>query len=344
MSELSRKSTNSRPAMRDVALAAGVSVPAVSKVIRNAYGVSPAMRQKVEKAIAELNYRPSVSARAMRGQTFTIGFEIPQLGNDFFTQVMQGAVSALAGTPYQLIIVTGGNDYSGEDVLNTLIDRQPDGIVAIAPNVDTDWLNSAAENIPLVILGRHDASSKFDTVTNDDQLGAEFVMTHLIELGHRDIVHLTVRHDIDAGLPISPHGIRESVYRARLQAMGIEPKVYVCDAFEPSAYEATRQILMQDPRPTAIFAGNDTLAIGALRAIGDFGLTANDISVVGYDDIYLAGNPYISLTTVNQFGVRMGELAARLLLERISGERTKSQFEKIAPELVVRKSSAENHS
>lgn len=325
-----------RPAMRDVAQAAGVSVAAVSKVIRNAYGVSPAMRGRVEKAIKELGYRPSVAARAMRGQTFTIGFEIPQLGNDFFIEVMNGSIQALAGTPYQLMIVTGGNDSSAEDVLNSLMDRRPDGIVAIAPNVSTEWLNEAAKQVPMVILGRHDVSEHRDSVKNDDHLGAELVMNHLIGLGHKNIAHLTLIRGSNDSEGSSPHVIRESVYQARMKALGLEPKVYACAPFEADAFEMVKNILATKPRPTAIFAGHDTLAMGALRAIWAKKLTTKDVSVVGYDDIYLAGNPSIALTTVNQFGAEMGRIAATLLLERVSGERTISKNQLVTPELVIR--------
>src|SRR5690349_16399965 len=140
MSEQAETTTNRRPSISDVALAAGVSKGAVSKVIRNAYGVSPAMRERVEAAIEQLGYRPRVAARVMRGASFTIGFEVPHLGNDFFTQVTEGATSKLAGSGYQLIIAPGLGYLSGSAVLDALVDRQVDGIIAIASDVEPAWL------------------------------------------------------------------------------------------------------------------------------------------------------------------------------------------------------------
>ncbi len=338
MTDSKLQRTQARPAMKDVAKLAGVSVAAVSKVIRNAYGVSPNMKAKVETAISELGYRPSLAARALRGSTFTIGFEIPQLGNDFFNQVMDGAVEAFEGTPYQLIIVTGGNAYSGEEALNSLIDRQPDGVVAIAPNVPADWLENAARKVPMVVLGRHDTSLEWDVVRNDDHLGANLVMSHLFELGHKRIAHLTVPRNDAKVQDESPHAIRENIYRTRMLAEGLVPEVHQTGSSEESAHDAALAILNQNIVPTAIFAGHDTLAMGVLRAIGERGLTSQHISVAGYDDIYLAGNPFISLTTVNQYGARMGHLAAQLLMERISGKRQISKTELVVPELVVRNS------
>lgn len=322
--------------MKDVAKAAGVSVAAVSKVIRNAYGVSPAMKAKVESVISELGYRPSLAARSLRGNTFTIGFEIPQLGNDFFNQVMEGAVQAISGTPYQLVIVPRGEDYSGVKTLNSLIDRQPDGIVAIAPHVPPEWLRVAASQVPMVVLGRHDSAPEWDSVRNDDRLGTNAVLSHLFELGHKRILHLTVAGANATSKEQSPHDIRLGVFNERMLAAGLTPEVVQVESTEGAAWSATKALLSSNSRPSAIFAGHDTLAMGVLRALGELGLTAKQVSVVGYDDIYLAGNPLISLTTVNQDGVRMGKLAAQLLMERISGERTESKIEVVIPELVVR--------
>ncbi len=151
-------SASQRPSMEDVAAAAGVSKAAVSKVIRNAYGVSPAMRERVGAAIAQLGYRPRVAARAMRGSSFTIGIEIPQLGNEFFTQVMQGAAEALADSQYQLVIAPSSGEHRGAPVLNALVDRQVDGLIAISPEVAPAWLEQLAMDVPVVLLGRHDRS------------------------------------------------------------------------------------------------------------------------------------------------------------------------------------------
>ena len=139
MSEQIEPSLKKRPSISDVALEAGVSKAAVSKVIRNAYGVSPAMRERVETAINRLEYRPLHAARVMRGASFTIGFEVPHLGNDFFTQITEGAASKLAGSGYQLIIAPGLGYLSGTKVLDTLVDRQVDGIIAISSDVEADW-------------------------------------------------------------------------------------------------------------------------------------------------------------------------------------------------------------
>lgn len=333
-----RANRRQRPSMDDVASAAGVSKAAVSKVVRNAYGVSPAMRHRVETAIDQLGYRPHVAARSMRGASFTIGFEIPQLGNDFFTQVMQGAADELAGSGYQFIIAPGVVGVEATSLLNALADRRVDGLVAISPEVAPDWLERLAEEIPIVLLGRHDPSVNYDTVTNDDRRGATMVMDHLLELGHRRIAHLTVGPVPGVPDELLPHAIRRQVYAVAMAERGLETIVRESAPFEADSYRLSLELLTSDLAPTAIFAGHDTLAIGALRARAELGLGSDQVSVVGYDNIDLAAHPIVSLTTVDQFGRRSGARAIQLLLERIQEGRTVADHHSLTPQLRLRHS------
>lgn len=324
-----------RPSISDVADQAGVSKAAVSKVIRNAYGVSPSMRDRVQSAIDSLGYRPRVAARAMRGASFTIGFEIPHLGNDFFHQVTQGAASWLAASKYQLIMAPGLGTLSGTTVLESLVDRQVDGIITISSEVAADWLEQLAAHVPVVVLGRHDESRHYDTVTDDDAAGADLVMDHLEGLGHRRIAHLTIRPPNAQ----SPQAVRLATYQARMKRSGTPSQVVYAQESERGAYEAARMLLAGHARPTAIFAGHDTLAMGVLRAVSDSGLTADEVSVVGYDNIDLAGHPLVSLTTVDQFGGEMGVAAVEALMERIRDDRESPRHIRFDPELRIRTSS-----
>jgi LacI family transcriptional regulator len=324
-----------RPSISDVALAAGVSRAAVSKVIRNAYGVSPAMRERVEVAIEDLGYRPRVAARSMRGSSFTIGFETPEVANDFFAQVVEGAARSLAGSKYQLIIAPSLGNLSGTSVLDALVDRQVDGIIAISSNVTADWLEQLGKQVPLVAIGRHEPSQEYDTVTGDDRAGVNLVMDHLLALGHEGIAHLTVRPHTER----ESHAVRMATYRDRMRQAGLEPVVVYAQSSEQDAYETATTLLERTEPPTAIVAGHDTLAIGVLRAVADLGLDAKSVSVVGYDNIHLARHPLISLTTVDQFGAEFGVRAIDLLMQRIRHERRAPQHPQLDPRLRVRTSS-----
>ena len=204
---------NNSITIEDVARAAGVSRAAVSKVIRDAYGVSDEMKAKVEATIEELGYRPRVSARAMRGASYTFGIEIPTIKNPFFTKIISGAASALEGTRYQLIIAPAGPHANrGPQAIQVLADRQVDGILAVSTAVDPAWLEELSQGIPLVMLGRHDDSQNYDTLVNDDVEGARMAVHHLYGLGHRDIVHLTIDPVWENHLATDPHAVRARGY------------------------------------------------------------------------------------------------------------------------------------
>ncbi|SDC95490.1 LacI family DNA-binding transcriptional regulator [Glycomyces harbinensis] len=326
--------------IEDVAREAGVSRAAVSKVIRNAYGVSPAMRERVTAAIEKLGYRPNISARGLRGATFTLGIEIPELSNPFFPRLLTGATAALSDSPYQLIIAPADPAHSeGYRALQALVDRQVDGVIAVSPLVEPDWLEALAADVPVVMLGRHDRSSAYDTVVSDDEGGTRQVMRHLFELGHRDIAHLTCETERTASGSGVPQAIRLDTYRAAMQEAGFGDRISVVRSLngEAECHRAAMRLLTGPDRPTAVFACHDEPALGVLHAIADAGLTTGDVAVVGYDDIEIAAHPNLSLTTVDQDGERMGALAVELLLERIAG-RAEPRHEVIRPELIVRSS------
>jgi LacI family transcriptional regulator len=317
-----------RATIEDVAAAAGVSRAAVSKVMRNAYGVSPGMKAKVLAAIEELNYRPLVAARAMSGASYTIGIEIPDFRNQFFTKVLAGAKEALQGTGYQLIIAPADEGpKEGHRALEALLDRQVDGVIAVSPLVGQGWLERAAGQTPMVMFARHDRSLYYDTVAGDDVAGAEAVMQHLVGLGHRNIVHLT--RDEMVTEPGTPHGQRLGAYLKFMVEAGLADNIRIerCNEGQDLAYAAARPILAGPEVPTAIFAGHDELALGVLRAVVESGL---DVSVAGYDDVPLASHPMISLTSVDQPGAAMGARAVRMLLERLAG-RTDALHETFVP-------------
>ena len=187
------------------------------------------------------------------------------------------------------------------------------------------------------MLGRHDEPRNYDTVVGDDVVGAQAVMDHLIDLGHSRIAHLTEPPDVT--VPGSPHALRLETYLSRMAKAGFEPIVSRTGHTSQTAHDATVELLARPDRPTAVFAGHDQLAIGALAAIAEHGLTAADVSVVGYDDTELAAHPAISLTSVDQSGRDMSRQAVTLLLERIQG-RTEPRKCPTTPELRVRRSTA----
>jgi LacI family transcriptional regulator len=318
----------------DVARTAGVSRAAVSKVIRNAYGVSPGMRQRVEAAIEELGYRPSVAARALRGSSYRLGLEIPYVSGRFMTQIVDGANRAVADTPYQLVLAPAdGPEYS---TLESLADGLVDGIIAVSPRVDPPWLEDLARRVPIVMLGRHDDPQGYDTVVGDDASGAGAVMDHLLALGHRRIAHLTEPEAVAGVTPVTPHVVRLVTYRSRMAEAGLAPIIEVArwEDGDTGVREATARLLALPEPPTAIFAGHDDIALVVLAGVAAAGLIA-DISVAGYDNTDMAQHPLIDLTSVDQQGAEMGAQAATMLLERLQG-RTERRQHMVATSLRIR--------
>jgi LacI family transcriptional regulator len=328
----------------DVARHADVSTAAVSKVLRNAYGVSPAMQARVRQAMADLGYRPHAAARGMRGRTYTVGVVLPDLRNPFFPELIEGVSEHLAGTDYQVMLGPGGSNPESEArMTEAMIDRSMDGLILIAPTIGRRQLEALARSIPVVVIGRHDRSADYDAVVDDDLAGAGLIVDHLADLGHRRIAHIEHRYTRPGMPKTMPQSVRAEGYREAMRRRGLEDEIdAVASTYtEEGGYRATRQLLSRPVRPTAIFAGADVAAIGVLNATYEAGLRIpDDISVAGYDNTAIAALGPVSLTSVDQDGHLIGANAARLLLERIDGRRQRSVLLSLSPTLVPRRSTA----
>jgi LacI family transcriptional regulator len=326
----------------DVARHANVSTTTVSKVLRNAYGASPAMRARVQKAIDELGYRPSAAARGMRGRTYTIGVVLPDIRNPFFADVLDGLTERLRDTDYQVLHGTGHNNEDTEGrVTEAMLDRGMDGLVLVAPLSSRARLERVARTVPTVVVGRHGRSTHYDTVTDDDHAGAHLVVAHLVGLGHRRIA-LIDHHETDpTRLAEMPNAVRALGYRDAMRQHGLADDVVTTTYTFEGGYLAARRLLTRARLPTALFTGADIVAMGALQALAEAGRSAPaDISVAGYDNIAFAAFDPIALTTVDQAGRQIGANAARLLLERFTDRHTPTSHIKLSPTLVARRSTA----
>ena len=337
-----RGSSPRRATIRDVAERAGVSTAAASKVLRGAYGVSDNMKSRVQMAMHELGYRPNAAARGLRGKTFTIGVMLSDIHNPFFGLLTDGIRSSLSAAGYEMLLGPGGGSpRSQQGMINALTDRGMDGLVLIAPVVGGNLLEQLGSQLPMVVVGRHGLGHTYDTVAGDDRRGSSLIVDHLVSLGHQRILHLTNRHE-SFDEPETPERERAAGYVEAMERHGLGEFVDV----RPSTWsdvggrEVAQQVLAMRQRPTAVHAGADVAAFGLLAELWGAGVgVPSDLSVVGYDDSAMASMPPINLTTVNQSGVRMGELAAQTLLERLDG-RTDPRAELIEPTMVVRGTTA----
>ncbi|WP_224705476.1 LacI family DNA-binding transcriptional regulator [Devosia aquimaris] len=330
-----------RITIREVAQDAGVSVAAVSKVLRDAYGVSDALRTKVRASMAKLNYRPRASARGMRGRTYTIGLIFPDLRNPFFADIYSGVNAALERTQYQAMqginTTSGAVNTTSSALIEAMIDRQMDGLIVIGPNIDMQALINLGERVPLVVVGHHDrGGDAFDTVNNDDQLGARLVVRHLVAKGFRRPAMLSLTPATSSIIQQ-----REVGYRLEMMELGCGEAINIVRASQVvrDVQVAVRRLLSDANRPDAIFCWTDLMAFEAISVATEMGLSIpEDLAIVGYDNTIFCDLAQNSLTSVDQSGELLGLQAARMLIERIDGRTSAEHF--IVPPRIVARGSA----
>jgi LacI family transcriptional regulator len=327
--------------IKDVAARAGISYTTVSHVVNNSRPVSAHVRRKVESAIAELNYVPSAVARSLKARsTATIGLLVPNSVNPYFAELARGIEDCCERNGYCVILCNSDDDPQKQrNYLRVLLEKRVDGIVFASVGGDaalTDML--AAVRTPMVIVDRGLHEVTADLVCIDHEQGGYLATLHLLELGHRAIACISG--------PAHTHvaQLRMDGYHRALAEYGIQPAkghVLHSDFTSPGGYRAAVQLLAGE-RPTAIFAANDMIGLGVLRAAAEQGIRVPEqLSVIGFDDIQLSRYVYPALTTVGQRIGELGESAAERLLARIAGAAgTAATQHIIAPQIVVRESTA----
>lgn len=325
------------PSMFDVAELSGVSHQTVSRVLNNHENVSEKTRSKVINAMEELGYRPNLVARALvTGKTATIGV----LSHDTTlfgpASTLHAVQSAARGKGYKTTIFS----LKGEDRdsivagIRELLNDGVDGIVIIAPQIQgTKEVSDVIGNFPAVLV-ENESSASLPSVNVDQIYGAYEITKHLISLGHKKIAHIS-----------GPKEWYETEQRIRgFKKAMTENKLEVTQLWEgdwsaQSGYQAASQII-KNKKITAIFAGNDAMALGSLKAISEAGLSVpQDISLVGFDDLPESQFLTPSLTTARQDFHEVGEQALAILLGLINKKKSRMNVA-IKPEILIRESTA----
>lgn len=327
-----------RPTIYDVARVAGVSRALVSLVLRGSPKVSAEKKQAVAEAIAELDYRPSNAARWLAsGRTRIVGVLLDDLANPWFVELLDGLQSVLGEENLRMVL--SDPTYLArpdESPVSAFMDLRVDGLIIAGDVQPDDDLLRATAHTPTVVVGtRTFELPSADLVTNDDVAGACAAVEHLISLGHRDIAYLTA--------PTGSAALRAGSYRDTMARYGLQDHIRIVqtDLSEHSGFEAMNGLIGSGRTPTAVMATNDVLAVGALSAADDHGISVpSRLSLVGYDNTYLAGIRHLSLTSVDPVSRDVGIRAARLLLERMADPGLPQRTEVLTPRLVVRNSTA----
>ncbi|MBC7228698.1 MAG: LacI family DNA-binding transcriptional regulator [Thermoflexales bacterium] len=309
----------SRPTIQDVARRAGVSRQTVSRVLNNKGEVRPETRERVLAAIEELNYRPNAVARSMvRGHTCTLGCIAPSLTDFTFASIIEGAQAEARRQGYFILTGSAPTEREVESLLEEFLHRQVDGLMVFNPYADGRFrylLPLIQNGVPVVYLGNTPRNEPVSSVRCDDRDGGFQATRYLLALGHTTIATIIG--------PANEECVDDRLdgYRRALEENGLsvdDRLIVQGDWSAISGYRAARSLLETGIPFTAIFAQNDQMAIGAIRALREAGLQVpRDVSVIGFDDIPLASYFDPPLTTLRQPMTELGEHAARLLISAI---------------------------
>ena len=329
--------------IKDVAKVANVSITTVSRVSNGSKGVSVKTRRRVLNTIKELGYSPSAMASGLKTSlSKSIGIAVPDTIGDFYGEVINGIESAATENEYNLIISLNHHIVKEElSAVNFFKAKKVDGAILVTTSGDDDYIHFLIEEgYNIVLLDRDPHSLKVDTVKIDNFRGGYIATEYLLNLGHSNILFIEGVSYIDSSKE------RFNGYKKALKDKKIKFNpdfILNGDFLVDSGYLSVKKYLEEHGLNfTAIFAANDQMAIGAIKALNDKGIVIpNEVSVVGFDDSYIS--PYVipSLTTIKQRREEMGRIATELLLDRISYRDTKGKTPRqiiIPVELIERKS------
>ncbi|WP_102272117.1 LacI family DNA-binding transcriptional regulator [Cytobacillus massiliigabonensis] len=323
--------------IQQVAEKAGVSVATVSRVLNHAASVSTKTRLKVENAIKELNYEPSMLGRNLRNsESRLLLVLLPSISNPFYTEIINGIQNTAIANSYNILLCETDSNPQRENIyFNMIKNKLADGVISMDPAVNRQKLTEIAESYPVILCSEYDEGGSIPFVTIDSELAAYQAVKHLIRLGNKKIAL------INSDEKFLYARQRRSGYERALKEFGLPIReewiFHTKDLEFHNGVQAIRVLLELEEKPTAVFAVSDTLAIGALKGINGSGLhVPNDLAIIGFDNISFSNMTNPTLTTVSQPMYKMGVTAANMLIMNIKGEQVESVV--LDHDLIIRES------
>lgn len=330
--------------LKEVAKKAGVSITTVSRVINGSSKVNEETRERVKKAMTQLDYQPNRVAqrlRASNGRSKLLGLIIPDIQNQFYSGIVRGIEDVTYGNDYAVILCNSDENPNKERFyLEVLKSESVDGIILPPIHQFGEEIENILDmGIPIVCVDRKLMRKKVDTVVIGNEQGGYDAVSHLIELGHRKIAILT------SSLQFSSFDERQKGYERALKENGIEIDKRLIKEGDPRSSETARsladELLQLDTPPTAIFAANNLMTLGVLESLNKHNLQIpRDISIIGFDDLPWAKAISPPLTAVKQPAYEMGQKAAELFFKRVEDPSRETVEVVLEPQLIIRESTA----
>jgi len=325
--------------IHDVAREAGVSIATVSRVLQGSPKVQPDTKARIDEAIRKLDYHPNRLAQQFRSQkTKDILVILPEMGNAFHTEILFGIEHVAQKNHYNVLIADSHSDPRIEEHFYEMLgQKQVDGIISFSTALPSDQMASYSADYPVVIGCRYIENPDIPNVTIDNFKASADITSYILSLGHEKICYLAGPSDAHV------YGDRLKGFLSALseRKVTVSPRMIInCDANIQSGYDTVNKLINAQEEFTAVIAGGDTMAIGAMRALNSLGYRVpQDVAVVGFDDIELSSLMSPPLTTVRQPKHQIGAKAMEILLDRINAKPMRTYRTVLNYELVIRESS-----
>ncbi len=327
--------------LEQIAKLSGVSRSTVSRVINNDPNVSDTTRDKVMQVVKRVNYTPNVAARGLAaGRTHVVGLVIPTgvaalFSDPYFPILIQGVSSACNAREYSVMLWLAEPEYERRQIRQIMYGGLVDGVIVSSMLLNDSLVQALSDgDLPFILVGRHLADANASYVDADNSGGAQEAVTHLLRLGRARVATITRPQNTAAGAD------RLAGYLAALRNRGVSSDrslIVEGDSTEMGGYRAMQQLLAR--RPDAVFAADDIMAIGAMRALHEAGLRVpEDVAVVGFDDLPQAARTEPPLTTVRQPTYRLGTITVDSLVDLIEYPDSSPRRIVLPTELIVRAS------
>lgn len=323
-----------RPTQSDVAAEAGVSRALVSLVFRDSPKVAPQTRERVLAAAKRLGYRPNALARSLASkENRTFGVFVYDARNPHLGELYESVARIAVQQGHELLVAPGYAETDQEPALiTTLLAHQVAGLILLSPEISSRRLRPLVADRPSVLVSGTSTITGLDSVTTDEIAALRPVISRLVELGHRDILHVS-------GGPERSGRERSDGFRAAMAEAGLEPEIIEARFSEEAGRRAAEQLLTERRMPTAIIAANDLIGIGVMSALMSAGIRVpEDVSIVGYDDSPVAGLEMVQLASVRQEVDALARAGFDLLLNRMANPELKTDRRHLPATFVERRS------